>query len=199
MFGVRALMSKTIIRCGWVSEDPIYQSYHDSEWGVPEHDDQKLYEKLVLDGAQAGLSWITILKRREGYRRAFKGFDPKVVARFGKRDFERLMADPGVIRNKLKIESAIGNAKAYLELREAGGTLDNLLWSFVEGRTKQNRWKSLSEIPAETPESKALSKELKRRGFTFVGPTIIYAFMQAIGMVNDHVIDCFRHSECRKF
>lgn len=192
-------MSKTIVRCGWVTDDPKYQSYHDTEWGVPEHDDRKLYEKLVLDGAQAGLSWITILKRRQGYRQAFEGFDPHVVAGYGAKDKARLMADSGIIRNKLKIDSAIGNAQALLRLWDEGQTLDALLWDLVDGRTKQNRWKSMKEIPAETPESKALSKELKRRGFSFVGPTIIYAYMQAIGMVNDHVVECFRHKECLKY
>jgi DNA-3-methyladenine glycosylase I len=188
-----------IIRCGWVTDDPIYQAYHDTEWGVPEHDDRRLYEKLVLDGAQAGLSWITILKRREGYRRAFEGFDPERIAKYNDRDLARLMVDPGVIRNRLKLESAIGNARALLALQNAGRTLDEVLWDFVDGHTKQNQRKSLRDVPAETAESKALSKDLRRLGFSFVGPTIIYAFMQAIGMVNDHVTDCFRHKDCLKF
>jgi DNA-3-methyladenine glycosylase I len=192
-------MGKSVIRCAWVSEDPIYQRYHDEEWGVPEHDDRRLYEKLVLDGAQAGLSWITILKRREGYRRAFEGFDPERVARYTDRDRERLLADPGIIRNKLKVESAITNAKAVLALWEAGETLDEIIWEAVGGKTKQNTWRAGSALPAETPESRALSKTLKKQGFTFVGPTIIYAYMQAIGLVNDHVVECFRHKECLKY
>jgi DNA-3-methyladenine glycosylase I len=179
-------------RCGWVPEtDPLYVAYHDEEWGVPSHDDRHLFELLVLEGAQAGLSWATILRKREGYRRAFAGFDPAEVARFGARDVERLLADAGIVRNRLKIESAIANARATLELEG----LDKFLWSFVGGRPLQNSWKTIREIPAETAESRAMSKELKRRGFRFVGPTICYAFMQAAGLVNDHVVDCFRYRE----
>jgi DNA-3-methyladenine glycosylase I len=179
-------------RCAWVPEgDPLYVAYHDEEWGVPSHDEQHLFEMLVLEGAQAGLSWSTILRKREGYRRAFSGWDVAKVARFGPKDVERLMSDAGIVRNRLKIESAIANARATLEV----GSLDDLLWSFVGGEPKQNRFKTLAEIPAEMPESKAMSKELKNHGFRFVGPTVCYAFMQACGLVNDHTTDCFRYRE----
>jgi DNA-3-methyladenine glycosylase I len=179
-------------RCPWVPENvPEYIAYHDEEWGVPSHDDRHLFELLVLEGAQAGLSWLTILRKRDGYRRAFADFDLEAISRFSARDVERLMADTGIVRNRAKIEAAIGNAKAALEL----GSLDEFLWSFVDGRPRQNSWKALREIPAETPESKSMSKELKRRGFRFVGPTICYAFMQAAGLVNDHTVDCFRYRE----
>lgn len=180
-------------RCGWVSDDPLYLAYHDEEWGVPVHDDRRLFEMLVLEGAQAGLSWLTVLRRREGYRRAFEGFDAERVARYGPGDVERLLADPGIVRNRAKVEAAIANARAVLRLKEEGGSLDRLLWGFVGGRPRQNRWASLREVPPETAESKAMSRELRRRGFGFVGPTICYAFMQAVGMVNDHTVDCFRH------
>jgi DNA-3-methyladenine glycosylase I len=181
-----------VTRCAWVPEsDPLYVAYHDEEWGVPSKDERHLFELLVLEGAQAGLSWSTILHKREGYRRAFAGFDAANVARFGARDVERLMADAGIVRNRLKIESAIANAKAVLEV----GGLAELVWSFVDGSPRIGRWKTVSEIPAETAESKAMSKELKRRGFRFVGPTICYAFMQACGLVNDHTTDCFRYRE----
>jgi DNA-3-methyladenine glycosylase I len=179
-------------RCGWATSDPVYLAYHDEEWGVPVHDDRRLFEMLILEGAQAGLSWITILKRREGYRRAFEGFDPERIARYGKRDVARLLADPGIIRNRAKVEATIKNAQAYLDLVEETGSLDHFLWQFVGGKPKVNRWRTLKEIPAETPESKAMSKELKRRGFGFVGSTICYAFMQAVGMVDDHVLGCFK-------
>jgi DNA-3-methyladenine glycosylase I len=183
-------------RCAWVPEsDPAYVAYHDEEWGVPSHDDRHLFELLVLEGAQAGLSWATILRKREGYRRAFAGFDPDAVARFGDRDVERLLADAGIVRNRLKIESAIANARATLAVRADEGSLDAFLWSFVAGEPIANRWSTLAEIPAETAESRAMSKELKRRGFRFVGPTVCYAFMQAAGLVNDHVVSCFRHRE----
>ena len=182
----------TLPRCGWATSDLVYLAYHDEEWGVPVHDDRRLFEMLILEGAQAGLSWITILKRREGYRRAFEGFDPERIARYGKRDVERLLADPGIIRNRAKVEATIKNAKAYLDLVEEAGSLDRFLWQFVGGKPKVNRWKTLQEIPAETPESKAMSKELKRRGFGFVGSTICYAFMQAVGMVDDYVLTCFK-------
>jgi DNA-3-methyladenine glycosylase I len=179
-------------RCAWVPQgDPLYLTYHDEEWGVPSHDERHLLELLVLEGAQAGLSWSTILRKREGYRRAFAGFDVDAVARFGPRDVERLLGDTGIVRNRLKIESAIANARATIE---AGG-LDELLWSFVGGESLVNRWRTLAEIPAETAESRAMSKELKRRGFRFVGPTICYSLMQACGLVNDHTTDCFRHGE----
>jgi DNA-3-methyladenine glycosylase I len=172
--------------------DPAYLAYHDDEWGVPLHGDRELFELLTLEGAQAGLSWSTILRKRGGYRAAFEGFDPERVARFDARDVERLLADPGIVRNRLKVESTIGNARAVLELE---GGLDDLVWSFVAGSPKVNRWKTLREVPAETAESKAMSKELKRRGFRFVGPTVCYAFMQAAGLVNDHTTDCFRYLE----
>jgi DNA-3-methyladenine glycosylase I len=179
-------------RCAWVPEsDPLYVAYHDEEWGVPSHDERHLFELLVLEGAQAGLSWSTILRKREGYRKAFAGFEVAKVARFGARDVERLMGDAGIVRNRLKIESAIANARSTLELE----SLDELLWSFVGGKPLQNRFKVLADIPAETAESKAMSKELKRRGFRFVGPTVCYAFMQACGLVNDHTVDCFRYRE----
>jgi DNA-3-methyladenine glycosylase I len=179
-------------RCAWVPEsDPLYVAYHDEEWGVPSHDQRHLFEMLVLEGAQAGLSWSTILRKREGYRKAFAGFDVAKVARFGARDVERLMGDAGIVRNRLKIESAIANAVATLELE----SLDERLWSFVDGKPLQNRFRKLADIPAETAESKAMSKELKRLGFRFVGPTVCYAFMQACGLVNDHTVDCFRYRE----
>ena len=180
------------MRCEWVPDgDPLYVAYHDEEWGVPLHGDRELFELLTLEGAQAGLSWSTILRKREGYRAAFEGFEPERVARFSAADIERLLADPGIVRNRLKVESTVSNALAVLEL----DSLDELLWSFVGGSPKVNRWKTLGEIPAETPESKAMSKELKRRGFRFVGPTVCYAFMQAVGLVNDHTVDCFRYAE----
>jgi DNA-3-methyladenine glycosylase I len=183
-------------RCPWCGTDPLYVEYHDTEWGVPDFDDRFLFEKLILDGAQAGLSWITILRKREGYRRAFADFDPVKIARFDSRSVRRLLLDPGIVRNRLKIESAISNARAFLRVMEAEGSFARLLWSFVDGRPQQNRWSRLEQLPAETATSQAMSKELRRRGFKFVGPTICYAFMQAVGMVNDHLVDCFRHQEC---
>jgi DNA-3-methyladenine glycosylase I len=182
-------------RCEWAGEEPAMVAYHDVEWGVPVRDERRLFELLVLEGAQAGLSWRTVLLRRDGYRRAFAGFDPERVARFGAADVERLLADPGIVRNRAKVESAIANARVTIELRAAGGTLPDLLWSFVGDEPIRNRRRSLAEVPAETPESKAMSRELRRRGFSFVGPTICYALMQATGMVNDHVTGCFRHRE----
>jgi len=173
-------------------EDPLYVAYHDKEWGVPSHDRRHLFEMLVLEGAQAGLSWSTILRKREGYRQAFADWDVAKIAAFGPKDVERLMGDAGIVRNRLKIESAIANAQAVLALEE---TLDDLLWRFAGGEPKQNRFRKLADVPAETPESKAMSKELKRRGFRFVGPTVCYAFMQACGLVNDHTTDCFRYTE----
>jgi DNA-3-methyladenine glycosylase I len=176
-------------RCEWVPEgDPLYIAYHDEEWGTPSRDERHLFELLVLEGAQAGLSWSTILRKREGYQRAFRGFDPEAVARFGPRDVERLMADAGIVRNRAKIESAVGNARQVLEL----DSFSDYVWGFVEGRPIVNRWKSLSELPPETEESRAMSKDMKRRGFRFVGPTVCYAFMQAAGLVDDHTLDCFR-------
>ncbi|MGE5690259.1 MAG: DNA-3-methyladenine glycosylase I [Pseudomonadota bacterium] len=170
--------------------DPLYVAYHDDEWGVPTRDDRALFELLTLEGAQAGLSWSTILRKREGYRRAFAGFDVERVARFGRGDVERLMTDAAIVRNRLKIESTVANAQAVLTLDVR---LSELLWGFVDGEQRVNRWRSVGEIPAETPESRAMSKELKRRGFRFVGPTVLYALMQAAGLVDDHVVDCFRH------
>jgi DNA-3-methyladenine glycosylase I len=186
----------SVVRCSWVPEDdPLYLAYHDEEWGVPSHDDRYLFEMLVLEGAQAGLSWATILRKRENYRRAFAGFEPSAIAEFGATDAERLLGDAGIVRNRLKIEAAIANALATLDVQEELGSLDALLWSFVGGKPMQNRWASPGEIPAETAESRAMSKELKRRGFRFVGPTTLYAFMQAAGLVNDHVVGCFRYGE----
>jgi len=182
-------------RCGWAGTDALYVAYHDDEWGVPVHDDRLLFEFLILEGAQAGLSWSTILNKREGYREAFAGFEIEKVAAFTAEDIERLLADPGIVRNRQKVESAIKNARAVLEVQREFGSLDAYLWSFVGGTPKQNAWTSLREIPAQTDESIAMSKALKKRGFGFVGPTICYAFMQAVGMVNDHVTDCFRHRE----
>lgn len=191
-------MPKSITRCGWVSEDPLYQQYHDDEWGVPELDDQKLLEKLILDGAQAGLSWITILRKREGYRKAFDQFDPEKIARYNERSITRLLNDPGIVHNRAKVESAVTNARAYLKLQEEGTSFSDFLWQFVEHKTIQNRWGTIKEVPASTKESEAMSKALKAKGFKFCGPTIIYAFMQAVGMVNDHTVECFRHSACKK-
>jgi DNA-3-methyladenine glycosylase I len=180
-------------RCEWAAgSDELMVAYHDEEWGVPSHDDVHLFEMLTLEGAQAGLSWSTILRKREGYRRAFAGFDPGVVARFEAKDVERLLADPGIVRNRLKIESTVNNAARVLEVQEEHGSLDAYLWSFVDGAPIVNSWTTLAEIPAETDLSKAISKDLKRLGFRFVGPTAMYAFMQSVGMVDDHTVDCFR-------
>lgn len=182
-------------RCPWGTADPLYLAYHDSEWGVPLHDDRRLFELLSLEGAQAGLAWITILRKRDGYRRAFDDWDPERIARYGEADVARLLADPGIVRNRAKVLAAIGNARACLALAEAPGALDRYLWSFVEGAPVDNRRTSLAEVPAETDASRALSRELRRSGFSFVGPTIVYAFMQSAGLVNDHLLDCFRHAE----
>jgi DNA-3-methyladenine glycosylase I len=180
------------VRCAWAKDD-LLQAYHDTEWGVPLHDDRGLFEFLILEGAQAGLSWSTILKKRENYRRAFDGFDPAKVARYNASRVNKLLADPGIVRNRLKVESAVLNAKAFLDIQKEFGSFDKYLWSFVGGKPIVNRWASLKEIPARTRESDALSKDLLKRGFKFVGSTICYAFMQAVGMVNDHTVDCFRH------
>jgi DNA-3-methyladenine glycosylase I len=183
-------------RCAWVPEgDALYLTYHDEEWGSPQRNDDRLYELLVLEGAQAGLSWATILRKREGYRRAFAGFDPEAVARFDARRVDGLLADAGIVRNRLKIESAVENAKRVLEVQAERGSFAEFLWDFVDGKPTVAGWNSISEIPAETPTSRAMSKELKRRGFRFVGPTVCYAFMQAAGLVNDHVVGCFRYEE----
>jgi DNA-3-methyladenine glycosylase I len=184
------------VRCEWAPEgDPLYVAYHDEEWGVPSREERHLYEMLTLEGAQAGLSWATILRKRQGYREAFEGFDPERVARFGARDVDRLLSDPRIVRNRLKVESTVANARAVLALREAGESLAGLLWGFVGGEPRRNRWRRLADLPAETDESRAMSRELKRRGFRFVGPTVCYSLMQATGMVNDHVTACFRHAE----
>jgi DNA-3-methyladenine glycosylase I len=183
-------------RCGWVPEDdPLYVAYHDEEWGVPSHDDRHLFEMLVLEGAQAGLSWSTILRKRTGYRTAFAGFDIERVASFTDADVARLLTDPSIVRNRAKVQAAVANAQAALEVRDELGPLDKYLWRFPGGRPILNRWRRLDEIPADTDESRAMSKDLKRRGFQFVGPTICYAFMQATGMVNDHLTSCFRWAE----
>ena len=180
------------IRCGWVTDDPLYIAYHDQEWGVPVHDDRVLFEFLLLEGAQAGLSWLTILRKRENYRRAFARFDARKIARFDRAKVSSLLADPGIVRNKLKVAAAIGNAQAFLKVQEEFGSFDAYIWRFTGGKLKRNAWKSLREIPAKTPESEAMSKDLAKRGFKFVGATICYAFMQAVGMVSDHTVDCFR-------
>jgi DNA-3-methyladenine glycosylase I len=183
-------------RCSWVPDgDELYAGYHDEEWGVPERDDRALYELLTLEGAQAGLSWSTILRKREGYRRAFEGFDPAVVAGFDEARVEALLQDPGIVRNRLKVSSTVENARRVLEVQAELGSFADLLWGFVDGEPLVGRWKTVGEVPAETPVSKAMSKELKRRGFRFVGPTVCYAFMQAAGLVNDHTVSCFRFPE----
>jgi DNA-3-methyladenine glycosylase I len=181
-------------RCAWAGDDPLYVAYHDGEWGVPSHDDRHLFEMLILEGAQAGLSWITILRKRENYRRAFADWDAEKIARFGRKDCARLMADAGIVRNRLKISAAIDNAQAFLNVRGEFGSFDKYVWQFVGGTPIQNRRRTLRDLPARTRESDAMSRDLKKRGFRFVGSTICYAFMQAVGMVNDHVITCFRHA-----
>ena len=183
-------------RCEWAGSDPLYQRYHDTEWGIPQHDDRRLFEMLLLEGAQAGLAWITVLRKREGYRAAFDGFDPAAVARYTRRRMAGLLSNPAIVRHRLKIESAVSNAQAFLDVQAEYGSFNTYIWQFVDGRPRRNRWKLMAEIPAETDESRAMSTALKRRGFRFVGPTICYAFMQATGMVNDHVVGCFRHHEC---
>jgi DNA-3-methyladenine glycosylase I len=192
----RAALPK--VRCWWAGSDPIYMHYHDTEWGVPVHDDRTLFEFLVLEGAQAGLSWITILKKRAAYRRAFANFDPRKVARFDGKKVQSLLLDPGIVKNKLKIESAVRNARAFLEVQEEFGSFDAYQWRFVDGRPIVNRWRARKDVPARTPLSDAFSEDLKQRGFNFVGSTIIYAHMQAVGMVNDHTTDCFRYRELLK-
>lgn len=187
-----------IFRCGWSISDPLMIDYHDNEWGVPVHDDRKHFEMIVLDGAQAGLSWQTVLKKREAYREAFDNFDPKKVAGYDERKIEELLNNPGIIRNRLKVSSAIKNANAFLEVRKEFGTFDKYIWQFVDGIPMHNTWKTLKELPAKTPESDAMSKDMKKRGFNFVGSTICYAYMQAAGMVNDHTVECFRHKEIRR-
>jgi DNA-3-methyladenine glycosylase I len=191
----RAMGNDTKARCAWCGEDSLYRAYHDREWGVPSRDERHLFEMLTLEGAQAGLSWLTILRKREGYRRAFAGFDPERIARFDDADVARLLADPGIVRNRLKAAATIANARALLALWERGQTLSKLLWGFVDGNPRQNAWSNLSQVPSSTPESDRMSRELKRLGFKFVGTTICYALMQAVGLVNDHTLDCFRHRE----
>jgi len=193
---VGAVVEEDVVRCGWAGSDPLYMAYHDLEWGVPLRDDRALFEMLILEGFQAGLSWITILRKRENFRRVFDGFEPARVAAYDERKVAALLTDPGIVRNRAKIEGAVGSARAYLELMAAPGGAAGFLWRFVDDRPIVNRRRSLAEVPAETPEARAMSKELKRRGFKFCGPTICYAFMQAVGMVDDHVVNCFRHGAC---
>ena len=187
-------MSTNLTRCPWPT-DELYLAYHDHEWGVPQHDDRHLFEMLILEGAQAGLSWSTILKKRENYRAAFDQFDAERMARYDQRKIEKLLADSGIVRNRLKIGAAIRNANAFLDVKKECGTFDAYLWQFVEGRPKQNHWRTMKEVPSRTLESDAMSKDLAKRGFKFVGSTICYAFMQAVGMVNDHLVECYRHKE----
>ena len=184
-------------RCEWSDGSELYKDYHDKEWGVPVHDDRQLFEFLILEGAQAGLSWLTILKKREGYRKAFNNFDAKKISRYSDKKIAKLLSNPEIVRNRLKINAAIINAKSFLDVQKEFGTFDSYIWQFVAGKTIRNRWKSISEIPASTPESEAMSIDLKKRGFKFVGATICYAFMQAVGMVNDHTTKCFRYSELK--
>ena len=195
--GVETGVDRTdgVIRCAWAGSDPLYQAYHDLEWGVPLHDDRLLFEFLVLEGAQAGLSWITILRKRAAYRKAFDGFDPRLVAAFDDAKTAELLANPGIVRNRLKVASAIGNARAFLNVQEEFGSFDAYLWRFVDNMPIQNAWESMAHVPASTDLSDALGRDLKQRGFNFVGSTICYAFMQAVGMVNDHTRDCFRWRE----
>ena len=182
-------------RCSWPGTDALYVAYHDEEWGVPERDDRALFEKLLLDGFQAGLSWLTILRKRDNFRRAFAGFEPAKMARFGPKKIESLMQDKGIVRNRLKVESAVRSAQAYLQIREDGQSFEDFIWQFTDGRTITNQFREMADIPTETAESRAMSKALKAAGFNFCGPTICYAFMQATGIVNDHVVDCFRHDQ----
>jgi DNA-3-methyladenine glycosylase I len=186
------------IRCPWVNDDPLMIQYHDNEWGVPIHDNRLLFEFLILEGAQAGLSWTTILRKRKNYQMAFDNFEPGIIAAYNEQKIEELRQDPGIVRNKLKIKAAVSNAKALLRIQEEYGSFDSYIWKFVDGKPIQNEWKDITEIPSATAESKDMSSDLKRNGFKFIGPTICYAFMQAVGMVNDHTVDCFRHSEILK-
>jgi DNA-3-methyladenine glycosylase I len=185
-------------RCAWVTDDPDYINYHDEEWGVPLHHDQRLFEFLVLEGAQAGLSWLTILKKRPNYRLALDGFDPARVASYDQARISRLMQNPGIVRNRRKLEAAVTNAQAFLAVQEVYGSFDRYIWQFVDGCPRQNRWRSMAEVPAATPISETMSRDLKKRGFQFVGPVICYALMQAVGLVNDHTVDCFRHAEVQR-
>lgn len=185
-------------RCDWCGTEPIYVDYHDKEWGVPVHDDRTHFEMIILDGAQAGLSWITILKRRDGYREAFDNFDVNKVSRYSDKKIEKLLTNPGIIRNRLKVNSTVKNAKAFLKIQKEFGSFDKYIWQFVNHKTIQNKWEMMSDLPAKTAESDAMSKDLKKRGFSFVGSTICYAYMQAAGMVNDHIANCFRYKEVKK-
>lgn len=196
--GCRLVSVREKTRCPWPGTDPLYVAYHDEEWGVPERDDRALYEKLVLDGFQAGLSWITILRKRDAFRRAFDGFEPETVARYNAKKIEALMQDTGIVRNRMKIEGAVASAQGWLKLMEEGPGFASFLWDVAGGAPVINRYKSLKDVPAETDISRAMSKALKARGFKFVGPTIVYAFMQAVGMVNDHLTSCYRHEDCVK-
>lgn len=189
-------MSK--VRCGWAGDDALYRQYHDAEWGVPLHDERRLFEFLILEGAQAGLSWITILRKRENYRAAFDNFDAQRIARYGTDKIASLLLDAGIVRNRLKVQSAVINAQQFLAVQQEFGSFDRFIWQFVDGRPRQNTWNSLADVPASSAESDAMSKELKRRGFKFVGTTICYAYMQATGMVNDHTTDCFRYGELQQ-
>jgi|TARA_R110002073_G_scaffold84612_8_gene201996 DNA-3-methyladenine glycosylase I len=189
---------KDIERCPWCGDDPLYQDYHDNVWGVPVHDDQTLFEFLTLEGAQAGLSWITVLRKRENYRAAFDGFDPAKIARYSEKRQEKLLQNPGIIRNRLKVSSTVTNAQAFLAVQAEYGTFNDYIWAFVEGQPIVNRFKTMADVPASTPLAETISKDLKKRGFRFVGPTIVYAHMQATGMVNDHLLGCHRHKACAK-
>jgi DNA-3-methyladenine glycosylase I len=191
-------VNEELPRCNWCGDDPLYRAYHDFEWGVPRHDDRILFEMLVLEGAQAGLNWLTILKKRDHYRRAFHGFAIEAVSRFGQAEIEALMRDEGIVRNRRKIESAVKNGRAVLAIQEEFGSLDAFLWQFVDYRPQQNQYHAIEEIPSQTETSRKLSRALKKRGCSFVGPTICYAFMQAVGMVNDHTLDCFRYEQVRQ-
>jgi len=193
----RLMTLSTETRCPWPGTDPLYMRYHDKEWGVPLHDDRRLFEFLILEGAQAGLSWITILRKRPAYRAAFARFEPHAVAAFCGRDVRRLLGDEGIVRNRMKIDAAIANARAFLDLQKEHGRFNDFIWSFTDGRPLVNHWTKMSDVPAETDASRAMSKALRQRGFRFVGPTICYAFMQAVGMVNDHLVDCFRYRELK--
>jgi DNA-3-methyladenine glycosylase I len=198
VMSARIAHSDGLPRCPWPKQDPLYVAYHDEEWGVPEYDDRALYEKLMLDGFQAGLAWITILRKRENFRRAFNGFDPETIARYPKRKIESLMQDAGIVRNRAKIEGAVASARAYLKIMDSGPGFSTFLWDFLDGRPKLNNFRSIKQVPAETEISRKMSKELAGHGFKFVGPTIVYAFMQAVGMVNDHLVSCHRHAACAK-
>jgi DNA-3-methyladenine glycosylase I len=185
-------------RCEWCESDPLYIAYHDEEWGIPVHDDRHLFEMLLLEGAQAGLNWLTILKKRENYRKAFHAFDPEKIAKYSQRDIQRLLNDPGIVRNRLKIESTIKNARGVLDIIQEFGSFSSFLWRYVNNRPRQNAWKSLRDLPARTEQSDMVSNDLKKRGFNFIGSTICYAFMQSVGMVNDHIVGCFRYAEVKK-